>query len=213
VGRAAEGLGTHAPWPVGTHRRAAAASLATRLAPWTQESFRQLFDGPGTVVARGHLVVWSTRHLPDELRAAGMVLALHDWQDIDVDTYPPPDPSRVRHHAVRCPTPRGPIAAATTSQTPLANPQGFVGQLAAPPGGQPPRGAGTEPAGHPTQRPSRSPFGPPTGPVAIQVATVPAGHRPDSWRDTDPVTRRDTDWPAGPPRWLVVVDEACTPSP
>ncbi len=65
----------------------AAGMLAARLAPWTHGSFKSLFDGPTTFVPRGHLVVWSTRQLPDELRAAGMLLALDAiWRDIDTPT-------------------------------------------------------------------------------------------------------------------------------
>ena len=65
-----------------------AASLAARLQPWVSGSFNDLFDGPSTVTASGALVVWSTRHLPDELRPAGMLLALDSiWRDIDT----PPD--------------------------------------------------------------------------------------------------------------------------
>jgi len=64
--------------------RSAAATLQARLAPWITGSFRALFDGPTTTAARGRLVVWSTRHLPDELRAAGMLLALDAiWRDVD----------------------------------------------------------------------------------------------------------------------------------
>ena len=62
----------------------AARSLATRLQPWTHGSFKGLFDGPTTHVPDGRLVVWSVRHLPDELRAAGMLLALDAvWRDVD----------------------------------------------------------------------------------------------------------------------------------
>jgi type IV secretory pathway VirB4 component len=65
----------------------AAGTLAARLSPWTEGSFRDLFDGPTTYRPRGHLVVWSTRQLPDELRAPGMLLALDAiWRDIDVPT-------------------------------------------------------------------------------------------------------------------------------
>jgi hypothetical protein len=39
-------------------------------------SFREGFDGPTTTVPQGQLVAWSTRHLADELRAPGMLLAL-----------------------------------------------------------------------------------------------------------------------------------------
>ncbi|WP_433304256.1 VirB4 family type IV secretion system protein [Actinoplanes sp. CA-030573] len=59
-------------------------TLAARLAPWTDGSSKDLFDGPTTHPPRGHLVVWSTRQLADELRAAGMLLALDAiWRDVD----------------------------------------------------------------------------------------------------------------------------------
>jgi hypothetical protein len=65
----------------------AAHTLAARLSPWTEGSFKDLFDGPTTYRPRGHLVVWSTRQLPDELRAPGMLLALDAiWRDVDVPT-------------------------------------------------------------------------------------------------------------------------------
>jgi type IV secretory pathway VirB4 component len=65
----------------------AAHNLAARLSPWTEGSFRDLFDGPTTYRPRGHLVVWSTRQLADELRAPGMLLALDAiWRDVDVPT-------------------------------------------------------------------------------------------------------------------------------
>lgn len=65
----------------------AAATLAARLSPWVEGSFKDLFAGPTTTHPSGHLVVWSTRHLPDELRAAGMLLALDAiWRDVDQPT-------------------------------------------------------------------------------------------------------------------------------
>jgi type IV secretory pathway VirB4 component len=64
-------------------------NLATRLAPWVAGSFRDLFDGPTTTTPTGRLVVWSTRQLPDELRAPGMLLALDAvWRDVDTPTPP-----------------------------------------------------------------------------------------------------------------------------
>jgi TraG P-loop domain len=54
----------------------AAATLAGRLAPYTSGSHRRLFDGPTTTQPDGHLVVFSLRDLPDELKAAGTLLAL-----------------------------------------------------------------------------------------------------------------------------------------
>jgi type IV secretory pathway VirB4 component len=62
----------------------AAHTMAARLSPWTEGSFRDLFDGPTTYRPRGHLVVWSTRQLADELRAPGMLLALDAiWREVD----------------------------------------------------------------------------------------------------------------------------------
>lgn len=63
----------------------AAADLAARLAPWIDGSFKDLFDGPTTETPNGHLVVWSLRHLPDELRTIGTLLALdHIWREVDL---------------------------------------------------------------------------------------------------------------------------------
>jgi hypothetical protein len=39
-------------------------------------SFKDLFDGPTAHRPNGHLVVWSLRHLADELRTVGTLLAL-----------------------------------------------------------------------------------------------------------------------------------------
>ncbi|MEU5529430.1 DUF87 domain-containing protein [Micromonospora chersina] len=62
----------------------AARQLAARLAPWVQGSFSELFDGPSTTRPDGHLVVWSLRHLPDELRTVGTLLALDAiWRQVD----------------------------------------------------------------------------------------------------------------------------------
>ncbi|MEV4722547.1 VirB4 family type IV secretion system protein [Micromonospora humida] len=77
---------------------AAARQLATRLAPWTVGNFAGLFDGPTTTTPGGHLVVWSLRHLPDELRTVGTLLALDAiWSGIDTPT---PGPRRRRHLVV-----------------------------------------------------------------------------------------------------------------
>ena len=62
----------------------AAQQMAARLAPWVSGSFSDLFDGPTSTRPEGHLVVWSLRHLPDELRTIGTMLALnHIWGRID----------------------------------------------------------------------------------------------------------------------------------
>jgi type IV secretory pathway VirB4 component len=69
----------------------AAKQLAARLAPWVEGSFKDLFDGPSTTRPQGHLVVWSLRQLPDELRTVGTLLALdHIWREVDQ----PPGTSR-----------------------------------------------------------------------------------------------------------------------
>ena len=57
----------------------AGPALAGQLAPYTTGSWAGLFDGPTTAPGGqlgGHLVVWSLRDLPDELRPAGTLLAL-----------------------------------------------------------------------------------------------------------------------------------------
>ncbi len=62
----------------------AARTLAARLRPWTDGSFKDLFDGDTTTRPDGHLVVWSLRHLADELKTIGTLLALdHIWRTID----------------------------------------------------------------------------------------------------------------------------------
>jgi len=58
-------------------------SLAARLEPFVSGSFRGLFDGPTTVRPEGHLVVFSLRNLPDELKAPGTLVALDAiWQRV-----------------------------------------------------------------------------------------------------------------------------------
>ncbi|RKS70694.1 hypothetical protein BZB76_5170 [Actinomadura pelletieri DSM 43383] len=53
-----------------------AGEVAARLAPFVTGTHRDLFDGPTTTRPDGHLLVFSLRDLPDELRAAGTLLAL-----------------------------------------------------------------------------------------------------------------------------------------
>ncbi|GAB3848631.1 hypothetical protein GCM10027610_070510 [Dactylosporangium cerinum] len=73
-------------------RTDAADALAVRLTPWTSGSFRELFDGPTTTLPAGQLVVWSTRHLAEELRGPGMLLALDAiWRDVNASTQPVAD--------------------------------------------------------------------------------------------------------------------------
>ena len=54
----------------------AARTLAARLAPFTTGTHRGLFDGPTTTQPDGHLVVFSLRDLPSELKAVGTLLTL-----------------------------------------------------------------------------------------------------------------------------------------
>lgn len=53
-----------------------AADLAARLHPFVDGAFSDLFDGPTSTTPDGHLVVFSLRDLPDELRAIGTLLVL-----------------------------------------------------------------------------------------------------------------------------------------
>ena len=60
-----------------------AAEVAARLAPYVSGTHRDLFDAPTTTEPTGHLVVFSLRDLPDELRAAGTLLALDAiWRQV-----------------------------------------------------------------------------------------------------------------------------------
>nr|WP_308729358.1 DUF87 domain-containing protein [Actinopolyspora mortivallis] len=55
---------------------ATARELASRLHPFTHGAFFGLFDGPTTTPPEGHLLVFSLRDLPDELKPAGTLLTL-----------------------------------------------------------------------------------------------------------------------------------------
>jgi type IV secretory pathway VirB4 component len=69
----------------------AAGELAARLHPFVEGAFRQLFDGATTTTPEGHLVVFSLRDLPEELKAIGTLLTLDTvWR-------------RVSHPAIRKP--------------------------------------------------------------------------------------------------------------
>jgi type IV secretory pathway VirB4 component len=60
-----------------------AQMLAARLAPFVTGTHRGLFDGPTTQRPDGHLVVFSLRDLPDELKAAGTLLTLNNiWRRV-----------------------------------------------------------------------------------------------------------------------------------
>ncbi|GGL42592.1 VirB4 family type IV secretion system protein [Planomonospora parontospora] len=55
---------------------ASGAELATQLAPYVTGSYRELFDGPTTTAPSGHLIVFSLRDLPEEIKSVGTLLAL-----------------------------------------------------------------------------------------------------------------------------------------
>ncbi|RBQ17256.1 conjugal transfer protein TraC [Spongiactinospora rosea] len=55
---------------------AAAAGLAARLAPYVTGSHKALFDGPTTIRPTGHLLVFSLRDLPEEIKPVGVLLTL-----------------------------------------------------------------------------------------------------------------------------------------
>ena len=60
-----------------------AAGLAARLRPFVDGAFSGLFDGPTTTTPVGHLVVWSLRALPEELKTIGTLLTLDAiWQRV-----------------------------------------------------------------------------------------------------------------------------------
>jgi hypothetical protein len=72
----------------------AAHMLAARLAPFVSGTHRGLFDGPTTTRPDGHLVTFSLRDLPDELKAAGTLLTLDAiWRRVA-------DPARSRRRLV-----------------------------------------------------------------------------------------------------------------
>jgi type IV secretory pathway VirB4 component len=62
------------------HLEAAATAEATELAgllgPYVTGSFKDLFNGPTTTRPDGHLIVFSLRDLPEEIKAVGVLLAL-----------------------------------------------------------------------------------------------------------------------------------------
>lgn len=60
-----------------------AAGLAARLHPFVEGAFGGLFDGATTTAPDGHLVVFSLRELPDELKSIGTLLTLDSiWRRV-----------------------------------------------------------------------------------------------------------------------------------
>lgn len=61
----------------------AAVDLAAQLEPFTTGSWAGLFDGPTTTSPAGHLVSFSLRELPDELKTIGTLLVLDAiWRQV-----------------------------------------------------------------------------------------------------------------------------------
>jgi type IV secretory pathway VirB4 component len=61
----------------------AGAGLAERLVPFTGGTHAGLFAGPSTARPGGHLVTWSLRELPEELKTAGVLLTLDAiWRQV-----------------------------------------------------------------------------------------------------------------------------------
>ncbi|MDG4829971.1 conjugal transfer protein TraC [Solwaraspora sp. WMMD1047] len=57
--------------------------VASRLHPYVAGSMRGLFDGPTTTAARGHLVVFAIRDLPEQLHPVGTLLTLDTiWRTV-----------------------------------------------------------------------------------------------------------------------------------
>jgi type IV secretory pathway VirB4 component len=66
-----------------TAKTAPATSLADRLVPFTEGTHAGLFTAPTTTRPEGHLVVFSLRDVPDELRPAATLLALDaTWRQV-----------------------------------------------------------------------------------------------------------------------------------
>lgn len=60
-----------------------AQDLAVQLTPYVEGSYNELFRAPTTQRPTGHLVSWSLRQLPDELKAVGTLLALDSiWRTV-----------------------------------------------------------------------------------------------------------------------------------
>ena len=72
----------------------AATALADRLVPFTEGTHSGLFAAPTTTRPEGHLVVFSLRDVPDELRPAATLLALDTtWRAVS-------DPARRRRRLI-----------------------------------------------------------------------------------------------------------------
>jgi type IV secretory pathway VirB4 component len=60
-----------------------AQDLAIQLQPFVNGSYSELFQAPTTQRPAGHLVSWSLRQLPDELKAVGTLMALDSiWRTV-----------------------------------------------------------------------------------------------------------------------------------
>ena len=75
----------------------AAVTLADRLVPFTEGTHSGMFAGPTTTRPAGHLVVFSLRDVPDELKAVATLLALDTvWRQVSDPASPPAPPRRRR---------------------------------------------------------------------------------------------------------------------
>ena len=147
-------------------QRAAGAELAARLAPFTEGTHSGLFAGPTTTRPDGHLVTWSLRDLPDELKTAGTLLALDAiWRQVT-------DPASRRRRLVVVDEGWLLMRQARGSTVPVPDGQGRPQALGRPDGGHPgrrrrpghrSRPRGDQQRGHPDPAPP-----------------VPAGHQPGS---------------------------------
>ena len=83
------------PWPprCAPTQTEAAVALADRLVPFTEGTHSGLFAGPTTTRPAGHLVVFSLRDVPDELKAVATLLALDTvWRQVSDPAAPPAAP-------------------------------------------------------------------------------------------------------------------------
>jgi type IV secretory pathway VirB4 component len=67
----------------------AGRTLAARLHPYVAGSFKGLFDGPTTTAAKGHLIVYAIKDLPEELKPVGTLLILDAiWRTVSTANRP-----------------------------------------------------------------------------------------------------------------------------
>ncbi|MDH2426472.1 hypothetical protein [Sphaerisporangium sp. TRM90804] len=88
-----------------------AKELAAGLAPYVTGTHRQLFDGPTTTRPDSHLVVFSLRDLPEELKAVGTLLTLDTiWDASPTPATPGPAWSSWTKPGCSCGIPKAPAS-------------------------------------------------------------------------------------------------------